>query len=333
MDKLTAYYESPQLDRALARGRPEFFALGLGEFLQMDLPERQRILEPWLFESSRNMVFSQRGVGKTYFALNCAYAVASGGEFLSYKAPKPRSVLYVDGEMPSQLMQERLAEIQSYAINSGMDADHVDAVEQNFQLITPDLQPPGQKRLNLTNPEHQETLEPFIEKADLVVLDNISTLMRGGQENEAASWEPVQDWALSTMQGNCRTILWVHHAGKGGAQRGTSKREDDLDTVVQLKRPPDYRPEHGASFEVHFTKGRSTFGEDSKPIEARLTENEQGLLTWSYTHLEESTYNRVVDLANEGLKNFEIADELQVDKSTVSRHARKGVEQGDIRTR
>lgn len=45
-----------------------------------------------------------------------------------------------------------------------------------------------------------------------------------------------------------RSIVLVHHAGKGGAQRGTSKREDVLDTVIALRRPTDYSADQGARF-------------------------------------------------------------------------------------
>jgi hypothetical protein len=42
-----------------------------------------------------------------------------------------------------------------------------------------------------------------------------------------------------------------------GRQRGTSRREDALDTVIALRRPDDYSPEQGARFEVHFEKLRN----------------------------------------------------------------------------
>jgi RecA-family ATPase len=45
------------------------------------------------------MLYGQRGLGKTHVALGIAYAVASGGAFLRWRAPVPRRVLYVDGEM------------------------------------------------------------------------------------------------------------------------------------------------------------------------------------------------------------------------------------------
>ena len=100
-----------------------------------------------------------------------------------------------------------------------------------------------------------------------------------------------------------------------------------LDTVIALKRPPDYTPEAGACFEVHFEKSRGLYGEDTKPFQASLephTENNGvTLLQWSWKALEDSTREKVVRLSNEGLSQVEIAEELGVHKSTVNRHLKK----------
>jgi hypothetical protein len=48
-------------------------------------------------------------------------------------------------------------------------------------------------------------------------------------------------------------VLLIHHAGTNGRQRGTSRREDALDTVIALRRPED----HSARFEVHFETAKS----------------------------------------------------------------------------
>jgi hypothetical protein len=37
-------------------------------------------------------------------------------------------------------------------------------------------------------------------------------------------------------------VLLVHRSGKSGEQRGTSRREDVLDTVIGLRRPEGYLP-------------------------------------------------------------------------------------------
>ena len=57
-----------------------------------------------------------------------------------------------------------------------------------------------------------------------MVIDNLSTLCRYGRENESESWGPVQEWILGLRRRGL-SVLLVHHAGKGGTQRGTSRRE------------------------------------------------------------------------------------------------------------
>jgi len=49
---------------------------------------------------------------------------------------------------------------------------------------------------NLSDRESQKDLDALLEGVKLVVVDYISTLCRGGKENEADSWQTVQDWAL-----------------------------------------------------------------------------------------------------------------------------------------
>src|SRR5207247_1434784 len=104
---------------------------------------------------------------------------------------------------------------------------------------------------------------------DLLILDNISTLCRTGTENEAESWAPVQGWLLRLRREGISVIL-IGHDGKGGTQRGTSKKEDVLDVVIQLKQPSDYQVEQGARFEVRIEKSRGFCGNDAAMFEAQL---------------------------------------------------------------
>ena len=88
---------------------------------------------------------------------------------------------------------------------------------------------------------------------DVTILDNLSTLRFSGRENEADSWSTVQRWLLN-MRGQGKTVIILHHAGKDGTSRGTSRRHDALDTGIKLERPSSYKQEEGAKFEVHFEK-------------------------------------------------------------------------------
>lgn len=311
------------LGAAANDGVPRFRlrAVGHAELLAYDLPPRCNLLSPWLPAQGLAMLYAPRGVGKTHVSLGIAYAVASGGTFLRWQAPAPAGVLFLDGEMPAAVIQDRLAHIAAAA-----DREPV----APLMVVNPDLQPTGTP--DLSTAAGQAAVDALLtDDIRLIVVDNLSTLARGGKENEAESWLPVQSWALAQRAAG-RSVLFVHHAGKAGQQRGTSRREDVLDTVVALRRPPDYSPEDGAVFEVHFEKARGLHGEDVQPFEARLCADEHGARVWSTRTVEDTTVERVAALLNEGLTQNEIAAELELHKSNVSRAARRAREQGLIRS-
>ena len=291
-------------------------AVTIDEFLSLEFPPRDNLLSPWLPAQGLTMVYAMRGIGKTFFALGVAYAVATGNEFLGWKAEHPAGVLYIDGEMPAAVMQKRLSDIVA--------SNDLEPVAP-FVLLTPDLQAEGMPHID--TPEGQEAINAILtDEIKLIIIDNISTLTRT-KENEADSWTPVQEWALR-QRAVGRSVLFVHHAGKGGQQRGTSRREDVLDTVITLKRPVDYLPDQGAVFEIHFEKARGIYGDDVAALEARLATSTEGLSIWCTRSVEVGNYERVVQLLNEGLKQHEIAIELGINKSNVSRHVKRAKAEG-----
>jgi len=257
-------------DYSPARKKSTIKAVNLGEFLVMQLPEREMLLSPFLPSQGLAMIYAKRGVGKTHAALGIAGAVARGGKFWKWEAPKPRKVLFIDGEMPGIAIQERLRRIAA--------TDDFDALAKgNLRLITPDLQDRPMPDLSLKS--GRDAIEEFIVDCDLIIIDNISSLFRSGVENDADSWQPAQDWALD-LRRRGKSILFIHHAGKGGQQRGTSKKEDILDAVLCLKHPPNYRPDQGARFEVIFEKTRNFAGDAAMPFQVELCESDDGLLSW-----------------------------------------------------
>jgi putative DNA primase/helicase len=283
--------------------------ISLSEFVRLDLPKREYILSPILPARSLAMLYAGRGIGKTRVGMGLAYAVASGSEFLRWRAPKPRRILYVDGEMPAELMQERAHALMAASTHSPPD-------ESYFQLLAMDCQELGTS-LNLARPEHQAAIEAKLDGVQLLVLDNLSTLVNGGRENDAESWDAVQSWLLQLRRMGVAVLL-VHHAGRGGEARGTSKREDVLDTVINLKRPDDYDPEEGARFEVHLTKACGIAGDDALPFEAKLQVIE-GQDFWTCTTLRDREMDEVERLSHDGGTVRDIATELNISKSKVNR--------------
>lgn len=161
------------------RKAPRLQTICLREFAQLKLPPRKMVLDPILPQKGLGMLFAGRGIGKTHTALGMAYAVSCGGEFLRWHAEKPRNVLYVDGEMPQQALQERLSAM--------MDASDKKPEDGAFRLLCMDRQELG-FTLNLANPKHQAVLDRHLDDVGFLVLDNLSTLMNGGPENDA-EWQ------------------------------------------------------------------------------------------------------------------------------------------------
>jgi putative DNA primase/helicase len=280
----------------------------LGNFLAMKLPARRWLLSGLLQERDLAMVHAFRGVGKSRFAHSLAVAVAAGGRFLSYEAKEPRGVLLVDGELPREDLQLYLAQ-----------AVQVSAKEPAapLQVLSADLS--GAPLRSLATPEGRSQIESHLEGVSLLILDAITTLCPGaGPENDSESWDQMQEWLLELRREGL-TVLLVHHDGKGGSQRGTSKREDVLSQVVQLKRPSDYKASEGARFEVHLTKSRGIVGQAAEPYEAWLTTGKSGGLVWTQQSIEDATAAAAHGLAAEGLTQRDIAKELGMSLGSVNR--------------
>ena len=324
--KIQAWRENPQeavesLEKKMALSKESAFkTMCIHELASYKFKPREPILTPWLNSQDLCMVYAARGIGKTHFAISVAYAIATGTDFLKWKADIPRKVLYLDGELPGVVLQQRLA----------MHCPSIKPKEGYFKAWTPDLMgldedsPPMP---DLSTADGQKVINAQIE-ADtaFIVIDNLSAWCRTGRENEGESWLPMSTW-LSYLRRRGIAVLLVHHAGKNGAQRGTSKKEDLLDISIALDRPKEYSPEQGAAFTAEFTKARHLKGNEAESLEIVLNEVEDKA-QWTWRTVELSTFDRVVTLANEGLKANEIVIELEINKSSVSRHLKKARSDG-----
>ena len=293
------------------RLKPLPVVITASQLLSRSFPPRENLLSPWLQEQGLCLLHAYRGVGKTHISLGIACAVATGSSFLKWEAERPAGVLFIDGEMPAVTIQERIA--GTLATMDGAKAD-------NLHILTPGLQEGCIP--DLGSKEGQEQIDQVLtDDIKLIILDNISTICRSTSENKSDSWSPVQEWALR-MRSRGKSVLLVHHDGKGGMQRGSSRKEDVLDTVIQLTRPKSYTPDQGAMFEVHFRKNRGLHGDEVKPFEARLTTGEEGN-EWKLKTIEESIADKITKLLDEGYSQKDIAEELEISKGYTSKLVKK----------
>lgn len=103
-----------------------------------------------------------------------------------------------------------------------------------------------------------------------------------------------------------------------------------LDTVIGLERPKDYESSQGARFNVKFEKNRGFFGDDAKSFECHLCTDEKGQFFWSTKPIEESLYERVIILSDDGLDQKEMAEELGIHKGTVSKYLKRARLEGRL---
>ena len=289
----------------------------LQTLLSADLPPRKWLIEGFMQERDLAMVHAYRGIGKSRFTHGLAVATASGGEFLRFSAPIPKGVLIVDGELPREDLQKMLAQ--------ALAASQVKPTAP-LKILSADLSEAPVR--SLASDAGREQVERYLDDVSLLILDSITTLCPGaGPENDAESWEKMQSWLLELRRGGF-SVLLVHHEGKSGGQRGTSKREDVLSQVVQLKRPGDYEAREGARFEVHFTKSRGLVGDAVTPIEVRLAEGPNGVGEWTWQTMEDAQAIMVKKLTGDGMSQREIAKELDIGVGSVNRALKRSRNNG-----
>ncbi|MGC6536084.1 MAG: AAA family ATPase [Candidatus Puniceispirillaceae bacterium] len=289
----------------------------LPEFNNLELPAKSYLVDPIIPCRGLVEIYSKTGVGKTTFALTLGIAVALGKPFLKWSVPSKKRVLYIDGEMSPQDMQERA---QAAAQFFGVDVSDV----VDFRIINRDVN--NGVLPDIGEVAGQNEFDAATKDADLIILDNLSTLRFTGRENEADSWSTVQRWLLN-MRGQGKTVIILHHAGKDGTSRGTSRRHDALDTVIKLKRPPDYLQSEGAVFEVHFEKSRSFFGDAAEPFGLSHAIVD-GVSIWDKFLISDENLQEAIRLVQQGLKQTEIAERLGVSQSKVSKLLKSAKEDG-----
>jgi putative DNA primase/helicase len=180
-------------------------SIGFNDFLVLDVPPREMLLDPILPERSLAMLYAPRGVGKTLLSLSIGLAVAGGCPLLRWSAPRQRRVLYVDGEMLLVSLQERLR-----AISTGLGAV---IPNDAFRVLAADNTENG---LSIGSEEGQRALDPLLNGVDLVIFDNLSTLCTTGSESASDAWVPMQNWLIGLRRRVSRRCLSITQATMEG---------------------------------------------------------------------------------------------------------------------
>jgi len=276
------------------------------QFLARDVPPRTWLIESCIPHPSLGMLYAWRGSGKTFTALDFALAVADGGAWMPYRVPTARRVLYVDGEMPLGDLRERIAALhegRGGSLHNLWICASEDAAVAEFDL---DLSREPVRRELAAAMAHY--------KIEVLILDNWVSLVHGLDENDNAEIDKIKQWLIMLRHGE-RSVLLIHHAGKGGTQRGASAREDNLDYSIVLEQELAL-PERS----LFLARWDKTRGGLPRPPEWRmlLETDEKGLLRFTLTD------GRLCEVCGKPLK----ADSRATTCSPACRKARNRARRG-----
>ncbi len=308
---------------------PQYSVVSLRNLLEMEIPEREWIAYPFIQEKSLAILYAQRGIGKTYFAMTLGMAIASGKNAFNFTIPKSRSVLYIDGEMTGKDFQTRITNL-----GFGMDLCNPDTFDR-FKILSNDL---SESTLpNIGTPKGQEQITALLGDCELIIIDNLSALCSFGKENEAESWTPMQRWLID-LKRRGKSVLLIDHSGKDPehGNRGTSKKQDIMDAVLSLEKPASYNITDGAKFVMRYQKSRNVAGSILKPVGFQLeTVSEQGFVSWSEFKVTDTDnqikkdaekakkLEKISNLLSQGKSYRDIESETGISKSTVGELAKQ----------
>lgn len=280
----------------------------------LDIPKRESFMGDWFRASDYGIIFGKRGLGKSWLAMALARHLAEGRDFGPWECPAPRRVVYVDGEMSLDDYRQRVQTL-SEGPGSMMTLSH----QQVFNRT--------QKALCLSDPAQQAELTRLCEqeRVDVLFLDNGACLFRGVGENDADSFrDMVEGWLLDLRRRGIAVVL-VQHAGRNGAIRGTSKREDAAFWILRLDDAGQPDGGEGARFITRFVKNRNA-SQDPPPMDWHFRpEGAKTLINFKAAD-SMAIFRQWIE---DGLESCsEIAEEMGLSKGTVSKMAKRAEREG-----
>lgn len=289
-------------ERSTGPVTPELRSYSLDELQCARFPRRRTLLTrlgvPVFRSGGISEVYAPRGIGKTWFLQTLAMVAAGQVEALGFATPEPCNVLFIDGEMASEELQERFQKLSALLqVKEGA----------TLRVIAADWQADPMARLD--TPQGQAGIASTVDWADLVIVDNRSCLFDAEGERDASAWTPAGDWLFS-LRRRGKAVILAHHTNRQGGARGHSKPEDAMDILIKLDRPAGYSQDQGSRFQVGWEKSRGVFGSAVAPFVAWLKPS-----GW---HQESAAASASDEVERRLLESLKLADDVGERPKTAS---------------
>ena len=311
--------------------KKEFKSISLKELTIMDIPPRKAIIDPLIMEGSSMEINGGTGIGKTWFTLEMLCSICTGEKFLGkYEVANPRPVYYIDGEMPLESIRDRMNMIMARYIYK------YKVSEIPFHISNPLLFKnnfiPKINDTKITQPMFKDEVKRFsdiYQKPLFICFDNLSCLT-DYKENDNDDWTSMLDM-YTELKHEGHSICHVHHVGKGGHQRGASRKHDALDTVIHLKRPEEYDASEGAVFNVKFDKHRHFAGEYARSFKCAIKVDDNNKVSWDISDFKDVASEELLTAYCMGLPDItytKLEEEFGISKSSIGRTIKHCVKNG-----
>ena len=204
------------------------------ELREREVSPREIFVKNWAEKEALTILGGEKKTGKSLLALNLGVNLALGNDFLGFKVPKPRKVLYIQQEIADWALRDR-----SDKLLQDNDSDLLD----NFTIITTtgDL-------LKITSSKDREQILSHIEdiEPDLAIFDPFSTF-HNKNENDASEMNEILDFFFEIIHKFHIGIFVIHHFGKptlnkrdgGHLFRGHSVLADRPDINIVMRKISD----------------------------------------------------------------------------------------------
>ena len=191
---------------------------------------REFLLSPIIKEGDLTFLYASKGVGKTCIALPMAYAVALGEEMFGlWKASKPHTVLYVDGEIgKSGLALRRDSTRKQFSLPSGQETS-LWLLSDRFNMYAPTDRKRIEDEIAYINDN-----SPKDRQLSFLIVDNL-TSMNGGHD-KPEEWDEFFNW-LKVFANMGISVLIIYHANRDGTMRGSQMKLVNADNMIYLEDP------------------------------------------------------------------------------------------------
>lgn len=275
--------------------------------------KRCMILDPIIESGTITWLFAKEKAGKTILALFLAQIIASGNKNIgTWKAHQPKKVLYIDGEMPGDKLQQHIEKIiRGYSGTSEIEhrAFSVYLFSEGDFLYEDILDDSWQN-------EHIDELLEY----DLIILDNYYTLY--------ASLNPIKllRW-MKTLTQKGIAFLVLDHTNSEGELQGSIVKKRAMDLGLKLEmlekntidisfQSDRYGREHQAeSFSLIPCFTTAEFSYETQLVykdtpDLKLSDDDTELML-------------IYILKTQGLKNKEVAQKIETSDANITKKLKK----------